>query len=69
VHSVMHYDVDAVPKPVQQPYPPLRVVLTRADIVSSTGRLGYPVFGSANTPLRERHSNGGNTLLYRPHFG
>lgn len=51
------YDVNLVPKPYQQPYPPIRVALASPDTFSLMGRMGHPVFISANTPipqLRER---------------
>lgn len=45
------HDVTVVPKPCQQPYPPIRVALASADTFSLIGRMGFPVFISANTPL------------------
>jgi alkanesulfonate monooxygenase SsuD/methylene tetrahydromethanopterin reductase-like flavin-dependent oxidoreductase (luciferase family) len=51
------HDVTLVPKPYQQPYPPIRVALASADTFSLIGSMGHPVFISANTPmpqLRER---------------
>jgi alkanesulfonate monooxygenase SsuD/methylene tetrahydromethanopterin reductase-like flavin-dependent oxidoreductase (luciferase family) len=50
-------DVIVVPKPYQQPHPPIRVALASADTFALIGGMGYPVFVSANTPtpqLRER---------------
>jgi alkanesulfonate monooxygenase SsuD/methylene tetrahydromethanopterin reductase-like flavin-dependent oxidoreductase (luciferase family) len=50
-------DVNVVPKPYQQPHPPIRVALASADTFALIGGMGYPVFVSANTPtpqLRER---------------
>jgi alkanesulfonate monooxygenase SsuD/methylene tetrahydromethanopterin reductase-like flavin-dependent oxidoreductase (luciferase family) len=51
------HDVNLVPKPYQQPYPPIRVALASPDTFSLIGSMGHPVFISANTPipqLRER---------------
>src|SRR5215471_14328039 len=36
-----------VPKPVQQPYPPLRVACNSADTFELVGRLGYPIFAAS----------------------
>ncbi|MGH8063848.1 MAG: LLM class flavin-dependent oxidoreductase [Candidatus Entotheonellia bacterium] len=44
-------DVTVVPKPLQQPYPPIRVALASPDTFSLIGRMGHPVFISANTPI------------------
>jgi alkanesulfonate monooxygenase SsuD/methylene tetrahydromethanopterin reductase-like flavin-dependent oxidoreductase (luciferase family) len=33
-----------VPKPLQTPYPPIRVAITSVDSYSAMGRLGYPIF-------------------------
>jgi alkanesulfonate monooxygenase SsuD/methylene tetrahydromethanopterin reductase-like flavin-dependent oxidoreductase (luciferase family) len=51
------HDVTVVPKPLQQPYPPIRVALASPDTFSLIGSMGHSVFVSANTPmpqLRER---------------
>jgi alkanesulfonate monooxygenase SsuD/methylene tetrahydromethanopterin reductase-like flavin-dependent oxidoreductase (luciferase family) len=51
------HDVTVVPKPLQQPYPPIRVALASPDTFSLIGTMGHSVFVSANTPtpqLRER---------------
>jgi alkanesulfonate monooxygenase SsuD/methylene tetrahydromethanopterin reductase-like flavin-dependent oxidoreductase (luciferase family) len=51
------HDVNLVPKPYQQPYPPVRVALASPDTFSLIGSMGHSVFISANTPipqLRER---------------
>ncbi len=51
------HDVRLVPKPYQQPYPPIRVALASPDTFSLIGSMGHSVFVSANTPipqLRER---------------
>jgi alkanesulfonate monooxygenase SsuD/methylene tetrahydromethanopterin reductase-like flavin-dependent oxidoreductase (luciferase family) len=50
-------NVTVVPKPYQQPHPPLRVALASPDTFTLIGSMGHPVFVSANTPipqLRER---------------
>ncbi len=36
-----------VPKPVQQPHPPLRVACNSADTFELTGRLGYKIFAAS----------------------
>jgi alkanesulfonate monooxygenase SsuD/methylene tetrahydromethanopterin reductase-like flavin-dependent oxidoreductase (luciferase family) len=43
------HDVTVVPKPLQQPYPPIRVALASPDTFSLIGRMGHSVFVSANT--------------------
>jgi alkanesulfonate monooxygenase SsuD/methylene tetrahydromethanopterin reductase-like flavin-dependent oxidoreductase (luciferase family) len=51
------HDVTVVPKPFQQPYPPIRVALASPDTFTLMGSRGHAVFVSANTPipqLRER---------------
>jgi alkanesulfonate monooxygenase SsuD/methylene tetrahydromethanopterin reductase-like flavin-dependent oxidoreductase (luciferase family) len=51
------HDVTVVPKPYQQPYPPIRIALASPDTFSLVGSMGHPIFISANTPvsqLRER---------------
>jgi alkanesulfonate monooxygenase SsuD/methylene tetrahydromethanopterin reductase-like flavin-dependent oxidoreductase (luciferase family) len=51
------HDVTVVPKPLQQPYPPIRVALASPETFSLIGSMGHSVFVSANTPLpqlRER---------------
>jgi alkanesulfonate monooxygenase SsuD/methylene tetrahydromethanopterin reductase-like flavin-dependent oxidoreductase (luciferase family) len=51
------HDVTVVPKPFQQPYPPIRVALASPDTFTLVGGMGHSVFVSANTPmpqLRER---------------
>jgi alkanesulfonate monooxygenase SsuD/methylene tetrahydromethanopterin reductase-like flavin-dependent oxidoreductase (luciferase family) len=45
------HEVTVVPKPLQQPYPPIRVALASADTFSLMGGMGHPVFISANTPI------------------
>ncbi len=44
-------DVTVVPKPYQQPHPPIHVALASADTFSLVGSMGYPIFISANTPI------------------
>jgi alkanesulfonate monooxygenase SsuD/methylene tetrahydromethanopterin reductase-like flavin-dependent oxidoreductase (luciferase family) len=45
------HNVTVVPKPLQQPHPPIRVALASADTFALVGRLGHAIFISANTPL------------------
>ena len=42
-------DVTVVPKPLQQPYPPIRVALASPDTFTLVGGMGHSVFVSANT--------------------
>jgi alkanesulfonate monooxygenase SsuD/methylene tetrahydromethanopterin reductase-like flavin-dependent oxidoreductase (luciferase family) len=37
-------DVDVVPKPYQQPHPPIRVAVESRDTFRLAGRLGFPIF-------------------------
>ena len=46
-------EVSVVPKPYQTPYPPVRVAVASADTYPLMGRLGHPIFISANSPLPE----------------
>ena len=39
-------DVCLVPKPVQHPYPPIRIAATSADTFPGIGTLGYPIFAA-----------------------
>ena len=38
------HDVDLVPKPYQQPHPPVRVAVESRDTFAMTGSLGFPIF-------------------------
>ncbi len=44
-------DVTVVPKPYQLPFPPTRVAVASADTFSLVGRMGYPIFVSANAGM------------------
>ncbi len=44
-------NVTVVPKPYQQPHPPIRVALASAETFALIGRLGYAIFISANTAV------------------
>ena len=44
-------DVTVVPKPYQQPHPPIRVALASPDTFALIGGMGHPIFISANTPV------------------
>ncbi len=37
-------DLCVVPKPLQKPYPPIRIGATSADTFELVGRMGYPIF-------------------------
>ncbi len=45
------HDVTVVPRPYQQPRPPVRVALASADTFALVGRMGHAIFISANTPI------------------
>jgi natural product biosynthesis luciferase-like monooxygenase protein len=51
------YHVDnlaVVPKPVQQPHPPVRIAANSADTFELSGRMGYPIFVAAQVnPFRK----------------
>ena len=50
-------DVQVVPQPYQQPYPPTRIAVASEDTFPLVGRLGHPIFISAATgipALKER---------------
>ena len=52
-----YQQVAVVPKPFQQPYPPVRVAVAGEDTFPLIGKLGHPIFVSANTAkpqLQER---------------
>ena len=52
-----YQDVAVVPKPYQQPYPPVRVAVAGEDTFPLIGKMGHPIFVSANTgreQLQER---------------
>ena len=38
------HDVDVVPKPYQQPHPPIRVAVESRDTFALIGQLGFPIF-------------------------
>ncbi|HEX9820114.1 MAG TPA: LLM class flavin-dependent oxidoreductase [Methylomirabilota bacterium] len=45
-------DVEVVPKPVQQPHPPIRVAVHTAESFAHIGDLGLPIYsGTTTTPL------------------
>ena len=51
-----HYhfeNVDVVPRPYQEPYPPFRVAVASEDTFSKVGRMGHPIFVSTTTPMPE----------------
>jgi len=41
-----YQNVRLVPRPFQQPYPPIRVAATSPDTFSALGTLGYPIFAA-----------------------
>jgi alkanesulfonate monooxygenase SsuD/methylene tetrahydromethanopterin reductase-like flavin-dependent oxidoreductase (luciferase family) len=49
-HFAFH-NVTVVPKPYQNPHPPIRVALASAETFSLVGRMGHAIFVSANTPI------------------
>src|SRR5262245_11259072 len=47
-------NLSVVPKPVQRPYPPVRIAANSADTFELAGRLGYPIFVAAQVnPFRK----------------
>ncbi len=51
------HDVTVVPRPYQSPYPPVRVAVAGEETFPLVGKMGHPIFISANTPaasLKER---------------
>jgi natural product biosynthesis luciferase-like monooxygenase protein len=47
-------NLSVVPKPVQQPYPPVRIAANSADTFELAGRMGYPIFvASQVNPYRK----------------
>ena len=61
-----HYtfnDVHLVPKPLQQPHPPLRIAATRPDTFEAIGKLGFPIFVASRLGSLEELEP--NIKLYR----
>ncbi len=56
-------DVPLVPKPLQKPYPPIRIAATSADTFASIGALGYPIFAAVR--LGTLSELGPNIRAYR----
>jgi alkanesulfonate monooxygenase SsuD/methylene tetrahydromethanopterin reductase-like flavin-dependent oxidoreductase (luciferase family) len=56
-------DVSVVPRPVQHPYPPVRVAANSVDTFELMGRAGYPIFVA--TPINPFPKIPGNLELYR----
>ena len=47
-------NLSVVPKPVQQPHPPVRIAANSADTFELSGRMGYPIFVAAQVnPFRK----------------
>ena len=44
-------DVQVVPQPLQQPYPPTRIAVASEDTFPIVGKLGHPIFISATTGI------------------
>lgn len=44
-------NVTVVPRPYQQPYPPMHVAVSSPETFETMGRLGHSVFINANTPI------------------
>jgi alkanesulfonate monooxygenase SsuD/methylene tetrahydromethanopterin reductase-like flavin-dependent oxidoreductase (luciferase family) len=47
------HDVDVVPKPYQQPHPPIRVAVESRDTFALIGQLGFPIFMRYQMPIPE----------------
>jgi len=66
------HDVTVVPRPYQQPYPPVRVAVAGEETFPLIGRMGHPIFVSANTPkdeLKARVAAYGEGLAASGHKG
>lgn len=78
-----YHDVRVVPKPFQDPHPPIRVAVASEDTFPLLGRLGLPIFVSTTTPVpelearlklyrsawRDAHGvDGGDVLLQLPAY-
>ena len=60
-HSFENFTL--VPRPVQQPHPPIRIAASQPDTYEQIGRLGYPLFSAVRaSPLDEL---AGHTRVYR----
>ena len=67
-----YQDVTVVPRPYQQPYPPVRVAVAGEDTFPLIGKMGLPIFISGNTPkdvLKERLSAYEQSLAVSGHTG
>jgi alkanesulfonate monooxygenase SsuD/methylene tetrahydromethanopterin reductase-like flavin-dependent oxidoreductase (luciferase family) len=59
-------DVEVVPRPLQQPHPPLRVAVHTAESFTHIARLGLPIYsGTTTTPLPQLREC---MTLYRSHL-
>ena len=66
------HDVSVVPKPYQSPYPPVRVAVAGEETFPLIGKMGYPIFISANSPperLKERLALYNKELAEAGHAG
>ena len=65
-HSGRYYSFEnftLVPRPVQQPYPEIRIAASQPDTYDAIGRLGYPLFSAVRaSPLSELAKH---TRIYR----
>jgi alkanesulfonate monooxygenase SsuD/methylene tetrahydromethanopterin reductase-like flavin-dependent oxidoreductase (luciferase family) len=56
-HRGRYYSFDnftLVPRPVQQPHPPIRIAASRPETYAAIGRLGYPLFSAVRaSPLSQ----------------
>lgn len=55
-------DVTVVPRPYQQPHPPIRVALASPETFTLVGAMGHAIFISANTPIPQMQER---LTLYR----
>jgi alkanesulfonate monooxygenase SsuD/methylene tetrahydromethanopterin reductase-like flavin-dependent oxidoreductase (luciferase family) len=59
-------DISVVPKPMQQPHPPIRVAVHTAESFAHIGDLGLPIYsGTTTTPLSQLREY---MALYRAHL-
>jgi alkanesulfonate monooxygenase SsuD/methylene tetrahydromethanopterin reductase-like flavin-dependent oxidoreductase (luciferase family) len=59
-------DLAVVPKPLQQPHPPIRVAVHSAESFAHVGDLGWPIYsGTTTTPMPQLRES---MALYRAHL-
>jgi alkanesulfonate monooxygenase SsuD/methylene tetrahydromethanopterin reductase-like flavin-dependent oxidoreductase (luciferase family) len=59
------HDVGVIPKPYQQPHPPLRAAATTRETFGLMGRLGLPIFAGVGAAARQSPSYSRSVCLGR----